>query len=677
MTRKLTAAMLVLMWVVSALLAWQVMAATTQSDPLTATVHVNVGKWQDTNPTQLYAELDDFAQAHHMTIARVAEDSSRGLRGGRDIFISAHEPAAPTLEASRYGFARSLPTQVKPLQEAGIRGINGVWVLFGSDDPSAAVQFFGDHGVQTQVTPLDDSPLLRPITSGGTAVQDAALLVVVAASIAVTVLHSRQYAIQRLHGWSNISTAWSQLQPALVTWALSGVVVLAATCISLAAAGSGGITQFALQSLVFCAIFFATGIVIHLVTLALISRTEILGALKGELPAGWIVGASYLVRVLAVVTALSLGSQLVLLGMETRHLRETQEPLESLGNASVITFGNTFDQPDMEAAMRVDGQWMKRLDQRGQLMIAHRDDQILPTHPVVIVNSTYLRHYPLPGNVTTNHDVTVAIPADNWDERSEVSHMITSNLLDAEGGGLLATRSKTRVTRIPVDHDVFTFMPAQHDADSESSTDVTSAFVHDAIVVVVPNGSLASYSSLEKEEALVTDPDTAQRDLTENPQVAKHVQSIVPVLTHARGELNAKNTELATLAMANIIIWAVVIMAGIAATTTHVTRHRMRTFIRTMNGWRATTTHRDLIIIEAALLVAIMCWLPASALIHARQQAQEFAMAGMATADMPAPHLAALDFAPVLILALVTTGGFIVTLTIAHRTVIRNAHRGL
>ena len=52
-------------------------------------------------------------------------------------------------------------------------------------------------------------------------------------------------------------------------------------------------------------------------------------------------------------------------------------------------------------------------------------------------------------------------------------------------------------------------------------------------------------------------------------------------------------------------------------------------------------------------------------------------MAGMATADMPAPHLAALDFAPVLILALVTTGGFIVTLTIAHRTVIRNAHRGL
>lgn len=215
MTRKLTAAMLVLMWVVSALLAWQVMAATTQSDPLTATVHVNVGKWQDTNPTQLYAELDDFAQAHHMTIARVAEDSSRGLRGGRDIFISAHDPAAPTLEASRYGFARSLPTQVKPLQEAGIRGINGVWVLFGSDDPSAAVQFFGDHGVQTQVTPLDDSPLLRPITSGGTAVQDAALLVVVAASIAVTMLHSRQYAIQRLHGWSNISTAWSQLQPAL------------------------------------------------------------------------------------------------------------------------------------------------------------------------------------------------------------------------------------------------------------------------------------------------------------------------------------------------------------------------------------------------------------------------------------------------------------------------------
>ena len=62
MTRKLTAAMLVLMWVVSALLAWQVMAATTQSDPLTATVHVNVGKWQDTNPTQLYAELDDFVE---------------------------------------------------------------------------------------------------------------------------------------------------------------------------------------------------------------------------------------------------------------------------------------------------------------------------------------------------------------------------------------------------------------------------------------------------------------------------------------------------------------------------------------------------------------------------------------------------------------------------------------
>ena len=75
MTRKLTAAMLVLMWVVSALLAWQVMAATTQSDPLTATVHVNVGKWQDTNPTQLYAELDDFAQAHHMTIARACAEA--------------------------------------------------------------------------------------------------------------------------------------------------------------------------------------------------------------------------------------------------------------------------------------------------------------------------------------------------------------------------------------------------------------------------------------------------------------------------------------------------------------------------------------------------------------------------------------------------------------------------
>ncbi len=669
MTRRLAALMLALTWVVGALLSWQVLAETTRSDPLTATVHVRVGGWSGADPARLYDDLDTWARAHHATIARVTPDMSRGRRGGRDLYLSAHDPSAPILPGSRYQFAHTLPTRIKPLSEAALLGPNGEWVLFGHADERSLCQFFADHGARTLVTHLDPAPVLTPYSTGARAVNVTAILVVMSTAIAVTVLNSRRQGVQRLHGWSTSSILWSQVRPAMVTWAASGVLSLSATMTWLALVHSGGATRFAVQTTVFATILLTAGLATHLITLALISGTRILDVLKGRLPAGYIVTASYVMRCLAVATALALGSQVIVLSLDVQHLDESQAPLQSLGKASVITFGNAFDQASLESALHHQDEWMKHLDQLGLLLVAHRDDQqILPGHPIVVVNTTYLRRYPLPGHEVPAGGVIVALPAALWADRAAITSTVISGL-----DHLLPPSGTPRPLEVPDGRTVFTLSPPP----TTSSSDVSSAMIRDAVVVAVPNGTLGSYASLRRQEALVTDPDAARRDLATRPQVAAHVQSIVPAAIHARELADETRAERDDIALADVVAWGVVVISGIAATSTHIARHRMRTFVRTISGWPMTATHRGLLIVESVLLMVIVGWLPVVAAVKARHRAQELEMAGLPTPTASTPLVSGLDLIPVLALVLLTTGGFALTLAIVHRSAIRTAHRGM
>ena len=80
------------------------------------------------------------------------------------------------------------------------------------------------------------------------------------------------------------------------------------------------------------------------------------------------------------------------------------------------------------------------------------------------------------------------------------------------------------------------------------------------------------------------------------------------------------------------------------------------------------SNYRVLIALEGIILLAVLAWAPYEAM---RRRAEfEALFAGDPTQQAPA--LQTLDMLPALLVSLVATGGFALTLLIAHRNIVRN-----
>lgn len=110
------------------------------------------------------------------------------------------------------------------------------------------------------------------------------------------------------------------------------------------------------------------------------------------------------------------------------------------------------------------------------------------------------------------------------------------------------------------------------------------------------------------------------------------------------------------------------VLAGVAVAGAYTRLHASRILVRHLHGWSMWSNYRVLIALEGIILLAVLAWAPYE--VTRRRAEFEALFAGDPT--LQAPALQVLDMLPALLVSLVATGGFALTLLIAHRNIVRN-----
>lgn len=375
------------------------------------------------NSAQVTAMVESFAREHGVTVGRELADVDHPDQV-RHLYLAVGDPdTAPAtwLQDGYPGFSRAVSTEVHPITEIDDRDPRGYYYLFGSAEaaPDLLDRFeaLGLHGWQAPASPLAQS--IRHFGYGALAwcVLIMALVVIVLVGSGV-VLNTRAYGIHRLHGHS-FTRVFGQDLAGLGRYLL-GVAAVVAPATSAALFAYNRLHQsptYALIALGFFAGFAGLALAVHAVTLGLVHRIRILGALKGEVPATWAMGGSYLIRIPALAVALAATVSVVVSGAQVTAQRAELATWSSAGDAVYLLLNGSLgeDTTDLE---QVVGQWIRQSAERGQVILAYQEPPgASPLSPptgspweTLVVNSSYLDAQPV--LAPTGHRVTGPAPGD-------------------------------------------------------------------------------------------------------------------------------------------------------------------------------------------------------------------------------------------------------------------------
>lgn len=663
-------------WVLSLLLAYQVTDFANASAPLSATATVTVTRWNGAAPTTaVRGELQAFARKNQLTLAQIVPDLTAG-RAVRHLFLVAGDPAAGQDWSSRGigDFGESTRTVVHPLTDAGPRQFIGNWVVFGS--PSKAtlfVAFLQRHGADATATPQARIPPALPhFTHPVLLVAWVFTLLLVASATAHTVSRARRYAVSRVHGISLWRLLLGELLPVIATWLIAGVAILAAGAgFTLARYRGAGMLYFLWSALVLSAGFLLAVLTATGVALYAIGSVDLLGALKGRTASRTLTVSAYVLRFAAVAAALGLVASALSLGGARAERLRAEDPLRALGDASLVTLGYAYSNEEQDRAGQLVGPWLQRLDAAGRLLVAiQRDGGSPPSplsgHAVLVVNNAYLAHQPIAlsdGSRLTRvtGGPTVVIPAAAWASRDAVRDGLVEDLPGAQAIGLGTAALSRAAPRLTVS----TLTVPRVDP---SLPGALQSIVTDPVVVAVPGPLPSGYvGAATRGQVLILDPKEAIREVRENPALSRYVMSITPVMEIAQAEAANQDLALRDAAVGAVVALLVVLMAGVTGTLIHTQRSAQRSMVRHLHGRSLVATYPTLITVEAVLLLAILAWFP----VQVFQQRRELApFNDIAPLPGGLPTLSMTHIAASLALIVVTSGGFWLTLSRAHRTII-------
>ena len=567
------------------------------------------------NGIQVVDSVRKFAAEHRTTVAREVPDLRRPY-SVRHLYMATGGPHSDWLSDGYPAFSRGKHTDIHPISDLGRRDPRGFYFVFGADrDATDLAAVFDDLGLRASVKHPLTLAGLSLVYKGGALYRS--FFVVALAAVATTgagvLLNTRAYGVLRLQGMSLGDIMMRDLRQLARFWAIA---LTAITSFALAALGIyNGLAWFGWYTLI--ALIFATllSIVVlgtHAAMLWLTSQTQILGALKGELPARAASLCTYAVRVPALLLTLSVATAVVISGQNLLDRQESARAYSQIGRTTSITLNGSLASEDaLDQMKRKVGNWLREEDRAGHvIVVGHRGLQKsaprdhMPSGDILIVNNSFLAHQPMYSatgdhiHVTNGHDQIRLLIPERLAGYTERLRALVPGLLNP---GHPETVDPMRISTLPTqDHQsVFTYNPrGQSHVDPKPGVD--DSFVTDPVIIAFPDGSpylsTASYTAYASQSSIVfNDPNDVEAGI-ERHHLETFVTGMVPVAQNAALKLRRIVDEFRLQLFNLAVSVSVLLITGIGVCIVYSRKKSQTIFVRYVSGWTFCATHRSLLV---------------------------------------------------------------------------------
>ncbi|MBD0740328.1 hypothetical protein [Streptomyces sp. CBMA29] len=651
-----------------------------------------------TSAPQVVQAVESFAARHGVGVAREVPDL-KNPDTVRHLYLAPGGTGTRTAKWLDHGypaFSENFTTRVHPLADIGPLDPRGTYYVFGSAGAADALRLEFTHlGMTVDVShPLSVRGLIDRYKNDSLF---RSFYVVALAALTMTgasvLLNARAYGVLRMQGMSFTGILLRDLRRLAVFWPLSAAVVVAAVLTFLGLYnGLAWLGLFAAVAAVLAVLLAAVVLAAHAAALALTFKVGVLPALKGELPSRAASLSVYLVRIPALLLALSIATNATLASRDVLTREDNRDAYHAVGDAVSIRLSGAFamhmDQLDQHV-----GPWLRSADARGEVIVAGRRDlqmsapgEHLPSGEILVVNDTYLARQPMvdPAGRRYASQAGSATAADSRAVRLLIPDTLASDtpaitkaaeaIIDPDLTGhvpmkVSATRGGQRV--FGYNTGAYSYRSG-HDAAEDRS------MVRDPVVIVVPNGSRFltddAYTAIATQAGVVF-PDPA--DVTAGIR-AEHLQDYVnsmsPVGEKTALDLRKALTELRVQIFNLVIAAMVLLIAAVGVCLIYARKNAQSVFAQHVSGWRYVASHRFLLAVEAAIAVIFATRVPFQAW-QQRQHLRQLAAAGEPATFEPT-RLTALDLGVISGLVVFELAAVLLALAYFHRRIVKEGSTG-
>lgn len=648
--------------------------------------------------SQVARDVASFAAERRLSVAREVPDL-KDPDGRRHLYLASGDPgsdAASWLSEGYPSFGRDYQTQVHPLADIGQRDPRGFYYVFGpegSDD--ALVAQFKSLGLRASAHHPLSVAELTPFYADG--VLAWSLLVVALAAVTMTgasvLLNAKAYGVLRLQGKSFTDILLRDLRQLATFAAIAAAAVAGGVLLLLGLYNRyAWLGLFASVTLGIAGILILLILATHAAVLALTFRTDVLRALKGELPARAASLSAYLVRIPALLLALSIATSAALAGQDVLARQDSREIYAKVGDTAAIRLNGSLGGDDeIKQMQKRVGRWLRQSDAAGKLIIAGRRElhdiapgSGLPQGEMLIVNETFLTEQslvdptghryaptPLDGKSPNNHAVRLIVPESLNQYSSTIAAQIPGILSPADPERIHQSQVQTFPAKIG--QRVFGYNPGDQAHTAARNIKEDRSLVDDAVLVVVPNGSAYltdnAYTSFATQGGVVfPDPADIQAGIETN-KLQNDVIAIRPVGQNAalqmRDAVNDFRLYLFNLAVAVVVL----VITGVGVSIVYSRKNAQAIFVKHISGWRFAASHRSVLAVEGILAILLAGWVPFQ-VWQQNQDLEEFKAMGMPAPSAPV-QISALDLTLTSGLVAIEVGAVLLALAAFHRRIVK------
>ncbi len=637
--------------------------------------------------------IRSVAAESRVGVAREVPDL-KNPEGLRHLYLATGDRGSATgawLDEGYPSFSRNVETRVHPISEIEHLDPRGAYHVFGPPESvDALVGEFGKLGLRVNVAyPLSYATLATDYSGDplpwSLGVMALAVVTLTGASV---LLRAKTYAVLRLQGMSYTAILMRDLRQTAGFWLVSfgGVVAVTLSALGLYN-GCARLGLFASIALGIAAFLTLLVLGSHAAVLALVFRVGILSSLKGELPSRAATISLYVVRVPALLLALSIALSVVMAGQNVLKRQENRDVYRSVGDAVSIRLSGAFATRLDELDRKV-GPWLRAADARGEIVVAGRGDlqmtapdANLPAGEILIVNETYVREQPVldqegrryvpaTGGTRTSQPrpVRVIIPVSYAPHTEAITKAVSRKLDPGLSRNIpvetLGAKNGQRLFGYNTGALVYS---SAHPANEDRS------LMRDPIVVVVPNGSDFltddAYATFATQEGVIfPDPDDALNAIA-SEGLRDYVSSVSPVGQRIATELSDAVGDF-RLQMFNLALAvAVLLVAGVGICIIYTRKNAQAIFVRHISGWTFAASHRFILAVEAAIAIVFAIRIPIEVWQQNREIA-EFTAAGL-PAPFPPLRVGLADLGIIAGLAVVELAVILLALSAFHRRIVK------
>lgn len=666
--------LLVASWIVALVLSALTVEGRSSGTPLTSDAVVEVTEWHgEQRVTELRRDLTALAAAEGVVIGQVEPDV-RDNRGSRIMYLTGPRAEGIIADPPRVDFGSSMRTSFAPMVEIEFQDPVGDWVVLGRQDAVPVLaEALREWGATVETRQNERWPRLE--VPGN--LEIAVGLMLASSAAALVLSRTRRAAISRLHGGSATGFAVKEFGPLGALWVGSGVLLLAVGGLWLLATQGGiGLLEWVAHSASTGIWFLGFAVVGAMATLGAVWRTDLVRALKGELPARGMIAASWAMRLGAIVLALAAIGHCLSLATAAASRQRSLEAMRSVPGAHLMFIGGALYSNEAQNAMgAVMGPWLQGQAESGRLLLAAPRES--PVGQLLYVNRRYLASHPLQlsdgrdvRDVVGDDEVALLVPEDRWAERELIAADARESMEFEVGMGadvptvVLMTPARQRLPLFGI--------PDETAGWSSHSAGLESTWVEEPIVLVVPNGGFNAYVSAAGEgRVLFFDAEALIQEIEADPVLAGYVTSLTPVEVRASRHAAEALIAFRMAALEAGIAGVIALMAGASLAVSYSRLRGPSILVRHLHGRHALGSYRLLLLAEVALVLGAVSWLPWQVM----QRRVHFEALVAATEGGiglgPPPELRVADLLPGALVVLVVSGGLVMMLFWVHRRIIR------